>query len=76
MQGNNYQIDKEPILNIPIYKPTGKNQQPIISLVDQILTLKKENLKADSSDLENEIDELVYQLYELTEEEIAEVKLC
>ena len=50
------------------------NQQPIISLVDQILTLKKENPQADTSALETEIDELVYQLYELTDEEIDIIK--
>ena len=45
-----------------------------IALVNQILSLKKENPKADTSELENEIDELVYKLYELTSEEIAVVK--
>ena len=37
--------------------------------VDQILT-KKENPEADTSALEREIDQLVCELYELTEEEI------
>ncbi|MBW6479642.1 MAG: Eco57I restriction-modification methylase domain-containing protein [Bacteroidales bacterium] len=36
----------------------------------QILTLKKSNPSADTSALENEIDQLVYELYGLTEEEI------
>jgi hypothetical protein len=40
------------------------------SLVDQILTEKKQNSFADTSDLEAEIDQLVYRLYDLTEEEI------
>jgi adenine-specific DNA-methyltransferase len=74
MQGNNYQLDKEPLLNIPIYKPTDNDQKNIEKLVDQILALKKADFKADTSDLENKIDELVYQLYELTAEEIAVVK--
>ncbi|WP_395052017.1 Eco57I restriction-modification methylase domain-containing protein [Flavobacterium sp.] len=74
MQGNNFQLDKEPLLNIPIFEPNKDFQKPIISLVDQILTLKKENPKADTSDLENDIDELVYQLYELTYDEIDVVK--
>jgi len=43
-----------------------KQQEPYIALVDQILSAK-----ADTSQLENQIDEMVYKLYELTGEEIA-----
>lgn len=50
--------------------PTTTNKE-IVSLVDRILTAKKENLQADTSALEAEIDQLVYQLYGLTDEEIA-----
>jgi len=39
-------------------------------LVEQILATKKHNPKADTSKLEAEIDQLVYKLYGLTEEEI------
>ncbi len=38
--------------------------------VEQIIELKKQNPAADTTDLESQIDQLVYQLYELTEEEI------
>ena len=31
---------------------------------------KKQNPLADTSELENQIDQLVYQLYDLTDEEI------
>jgi len=41
-------------------------------LVDQILKLKKED--RDTQALENEIDTLVYRLYDLTDEEIAIVE--
>lgn len=47
-----------------------KMQQPFISLVNQILKLKQQNPSADTTDLEAQIDHLVYQLYDLTEEEI------
>ena len=43
----------------------------ITSLVDRILSLKKENPSADTSALEAEIDQLVYQLYGLTDDEIS-----
>jgi type II restriction/modification system DNA methylase subunit YeeA len=39
-------------------------------IVNQILTAKKSDSKADTTALETEIDQLVYQLYELTAEEI------
>lgn len=42
----------------------------IINNVGNILKIKKENKDADTSDLEKEIDILVYELYGLTEEEI------
>jgi adenine-specific DNA-methyltransferase len=74
MQGNNFQLDKEPLLNIPIFSTSETKQKEVQNLVNQILTLKKENPKADTSVLENEIDDLVYQLYNLTPEEIAIVK--
>lgn len=44
------------------------------SYYDQILSLKKENPQTDTSKLENDIDNLVYQLYELTPEEVEVVK--
>ena len=40
------------------------------TLVDQILSAKKQNPEADTSHLEKQIDQLVYKLYNLTEEEI------
>jgi adenine-specific DNA-methyltransferase len=70
MQGNNYQLDKGPLLEIPIYNPSQSEQLPIIKLVDQIISLKKQNPQANTTNLEKQIDELVYKLYELTEEEV------
>jgi hypothetical protein len=39
-------------------------------LVKKCLEIKKQNPQADTTDLESQIDQLVYQLYGLTEEEI------
>jgi len=74
MQGNNYQIDKEPLLNIPILEPSYDIQKPIIELVDKILISKKDDMQADTSKYECEIDRIVYELYGLTDEEIAVVE--
>ncbi|MBM4136866.1 MAG: class I SAM-dependent DNA methyltransferase, partial [Nitrospira sp.] len=58
-------IEQLPILKIPETK-----QQPFISLVDQILAAKKKDPNAVTSALERQIDKLVYELYELTPEEL------
>ncbi len=58
---------------IPIPKITEKNQEladKIIVLVDKILQIKEKDPKANTQGLEQEIDALVYQLYNLTDEEI------
>ncbi len=52
---------------VPEYKPEYIN---ITAIVDKILNAKKSDPKADTTALETEIDQLVYQLYELTAEEI------
>jgi hypothetical protein len=44
--------------------------EEISSIVSNILELKARDKKSDISQLENQIDQLVYQLYELTGEEI------
>jgi hypothetical protein len=43
-------------------------------LVDHILAAKQRDPQADTTAWEREIDQLVYQLYELTPEEIAIVE--
>ena len=59
---------------LPIPPAAPEQQKPIIDLVEQILATKKADSTADTTVLENKIDELVYKLYGLTEEEIAVVE--
>ena len=54
----------------PIKKISLPEQKIFIDKVDRILERKKENPAAETSSLEAEIDQLVYELYGLTEEEI------
>jgi len=54
---------------MPIKKIPYAEQKPFITLVDQILIKKKQNPETGTSDLEAQIDELVFDLYELTPEE-------
>jgi adenine-specific DNA-methyltransferase len=69
LQGNLYQIDKYPLLHIPIFKTDEKNRSSIIFLFDRILSEKKSNPMAYTTPLEAEIDARVAHLYNLTEEE-------
>ena len=60
----------EDLRKFPIKKCSMEKQQPIISLVEKILKIKKDNTQTDTSPLEKEIDRLVYNLYDLTKDEI------
>jgi len=61
------------IVNLPLPDVANINR-PIIkqieSLVDKILSLKNQNSKADITEYEKQIDQLVYKFYNLTEDEI------
>jgi len=59
---------------LPVSKIALDGQQPFITLVDQIFSLKKSDPQTDTSALEAEIDRMVYKLYDLTEAEIAIVE--
>ena len=58
--------------NLPIPKIDEEKQKPFIELVDKILALKKE--QKDTKELEDKIDEMVYKLYDLNEDEIETIK--
>ncbi|WP_425250317.1 DUF7149 domain-containing protein [Helicobacter pylori] len=65
---NLYELETLPIPQITkSNKPTADK---IIVLVDKILQTKEKDPKANTQELEKEIDALVYQLYHLTDEEI------
>jgi len=74
MQGHHYQLDKEPLLALPIKAPETGQQEKLSALVDKILLYKSKDPDADTSALENQIDQLVYKLYNLTPSEIAIVE--
>jgi len=71
LEGDTFKSKNQILQNFPIPDIKTEKQEIIIILVDQILAAKAANPKADTSVLEKQIDELVYKLYELTEEEIA-----
>jgi hypothetical protein len=58
------------IKQIPVPVTSSNKQQPIITLVNKIYSEKSKNPNADTIKLESKIDRLVYELYDLTEDEI------
>ncbi|EJB95098.1 class I SAM-dependent DNA methyltransferase [Helicobacter pylori] len=72
-----YQYNKHALEKIPIPQITEKNQelaQKITDYAEQILQAKAKDPKANTQELEKEIDALVYQLYHLTDEEIKTIE--
>ncbi|GAA7370358.1 class I SAM-dependent DNA methyltransferase [Helicobacter pylori] len=68
-----YRYKKAFIERLPIPKITPKNQEladKITDCAERILKSKENDPKANTQELEKEIDALVYQLYHLTDEEI------
>lgn len=72
-KGNVLQVDKEPILMLPI-KTNGIDDIKISSLVDQIITIKNKNNLVDISSFEKEIDIRTYHLYGLNKDEINQIE--
>ncbi|MDD2284433.1 MAG: Eco57I restriction-modification methylase domain-containing protein [Paludibacter sp.] len=70
MQGDNYQLDKEPLLQVPIRIGSESQVKLVIELVEQIISSKQIDTNADTYNIEKEIDKIVYDIYELTKEEV------
>ena len=58
---------------VPIPTPNRSTEDTIVRVVDQILAAKDADPHADVTALDNEIDQLVYALYGLTDKEITAV---
>ncbi|WQS42853.1 class I SAM-dependent DNA methyltransferase [Helicobacter pylori] len=72
-----YRYKKAFIERLPIPKITTKNQEladKITDCAERILQAKEKDPKANTQELEKEIDALVYQLYNLTDEEIKTIE--
>jgi len=81
-QGEQLQVDKEPLLDIPIVNTTDKTKQDnLISLVDKMIELKEKEaneknkqvktlLSNQIESVDKAIDKAVYELYNLTDDEI------
>ncbi|EIX7260928.1 Eco57I restriction-modification methylase domain-containing protein [Campylobacter coli] len=65
---SNQYVEKFPILKI--HSKNQKIADELINLVDEILKAKEQDKNANTQELENKINSLVYKLYNLTEEDI------
>lgn len=84
MQGNNFQIDKEPLENLPIFDTSNETlKNTIVELVSKTINLTKSEGYLGNIDMQIEaakyiqkIDSFVYELYEVSdrEKEIIEKK--
>ena len=72
--GEYYEYKPMFIERLPIPKITAAEEQPFVQLVNKILTGKAADPLADTGEPEAQIDQLVYELYGLTEHEIAVVE--
>jgi hypothetical protein len=56
--------------NCPVVVPTNDINNRFVEIVDRILVIKGTQQNADTTKLEKQIDQMVYELYGLTDEEI------
>jgi len=102
MQGDLYQVDKEPLMNLPIINPSNEIQNKVAELVNTIilnnqkqldyqellnkakmennfdreiqLTKELEQFTAELGKAENEINSIIYELYQIEPTEIATIE--
>lgn len=70
MQGSIYQVDKEPLVNIPIVVPDKQTENILSECCDKIYEIRANDKNADISEVEQFIDDIVYNAYYLTKDEI------
>lgn len=59
-------IEDLPVPNLDVLD----RQESLIKLIDQILVIKNNDVNSDTNELESQLDQIVYRLYNLTPEEI------
>lgn len=81
MQGSNYQVDKEPLLNIPICNTDNEQlKNKLINFVNEMIECNQRlineknpdsinRIKNDIADIDSFIDKTVYSIYNISEEE-------
>ena len=57
------------MLDLPVKKTSGAQQLQITTLINELLDKKIKDATANTAVLENKIDEIIYKLYNISEEE-------
>jgi adenine-specific DNA-methyltransferase len=70
LRGGYFRFNTKYIMPFPVPSLSKVQNSELIGRVNQILNFKKINTKYDTGYLDAEIDKIVYELYDLTEEEI------
>jgi adenine-specific DNA-methyltransferase len=70
LAGGYLRIGQNQIRTIPIPESDEQSRKNLIALVDVVLAAKRKNARADTTQVEQQIDQQVYALYDLTEQEI------
>jgi type II restriction/modification system DNA methylase subunit YeeA len=68
LQGNTRELNKVIFETIPVKHIT--DEEPFIEKVTELLNIKKQTPTANTTELEKQLDQMVYELYGLTEDEI------
>lgn len=74
LEGDTFKSKNKIIQNFPIPQRDDVYSERIENLVDKVIEAKTKDCNSNTFSLEHEIDRLVYQLYGLTDEEIAIVE--
>lgn len=69
MKGNIFQIDKEPLLNLPLKIGETDTIGKIEKLVNEVILIKSKN-GCNIDIIEKQINEIVYQMYNLKDDEV------
>jgi hypothetical protein len=70
LQGETSHTYPKSVRALPIAKANAKQQKQISTIANKILDIKLKDKKAEVSKFENEIDQIFYDIYGLTEKEI------
>lgn len=68
------EVKKEHVEKLAIKQASPKQREGIVRLVNRVLDAKENDSNTDTSAVERPIDQMVYKLYGLTEEEIKVVE--
>ena len=74
LAGGYLAINKSTLEKLPLVKPSEKIERQVIDLSKKITAAKDKNPDIDTISYENELDNLIYKIFQLTSEEIKSIE--